>query len=252
MANSSHSVAGFAGVVYYFSFSAAARAGFNGLNNTERTALLNADLAAAAAFGAGFGACSGFCAGSVTIGTTFKTLNRNFFFTALCGLHKGELNTHLGVVSADRAVGVAGFCRTAKTKAAENIAENIIEIAEISVLILLISFVTALAAAIGRIYSCMAKLVIAGTFLFIGKDFIGFAYFLEFRFGGFIIRIKVRVIFFCHFAVGFFYFVVGCAFFNAKDFVIIALIRHFCITLLFFIYSTFCAEENPCAEINFY
>ena len=69
----------------------------------------------------------------------------------------------------------------------------------------------------------VAHLIVSGFFLVVAEHFVGFADFLEFSLGTFVVRIFVRMKFHRLLAIRFFYFSLTSIFAHAEHFVIIAL-----------------------------
>src|SRR5699024_1298723 len=70
--------------------------------------------------------------------------------------------------------------------------------------------------------TCMAKLIILGSFLLVAQYFIGFFCFFKFVSCIFLFA-DVRMVFSCQLTISFLYFIFRSAFFNAKHFIIVAL-----------------------------
>jgi hypothetical protein len=69
----------------------------------------------------------------------------------------------------------------------------------------------------------MPKLIVCGTLLIIREDLVSFGCFLKLFFRFLITRVFIWVVLYGKLPVGFFYIVLGCAFLNPQDFVIITL-----------------------------
>ena len=111
-------------------------------------------------------------------------------------------------------------------------------------LILLITGIAALSAAVGRIHSRMTELVVAGALFFIRKDFVGLAYLLEFCLRSGITGVQVRVVLLCKLAVSFFYLIVRCGLRNAEHLVIITLFRQNPSPYFFLTYAEFYLQNR--------
>ena len=83
-----------------------------------------------------------------------------------------------------------------------------------------------LSCTIRRINARMTKLVVALSFLRVGKHVVGLVYLLKLLRRLWVVRVKVGVIHFRHFTVGFFYLVVGSALLQAQYFIVISFLCH--------------------------
>ena len=70
----------------------------------------------------------------------------------------------------------------------------------------------AISSATSAIHAGMAKLIIAGTFLFVGKNFVSLGNFLKFFFGFFVAGVFVRMVFNGELSISFFNLVIRCVF----------------------------------------
>ena len=128
--------------------------------------------------------------------------------TALCRFFKRNGNRGANISASARCIRVS---TTAAEAAAEKARKNIADVAEISEPATVAATVAAAIAAartVVRVNACVAELVISGAFFFIGQHLVGFVYLLELCLSFLVAGIKVRVILFSRFTVGFFNIVI--------------------------------------------
>ena len=78
----------------------------------------------------------------------------------------------------------------------------------------------------------MTELVIACTLFGIGEDLVSLVYLLKLLDVRRIVGVKVGVVFSCLFTEGFFYLVLGSAFLQTKDLIVISFLSHIFILLI--------------------
>ena len=203
LAHTSLTAAGRTGALDNLAPSLTAGTGGLGLHHAEWGTLLAGDLTAAAALGAGGGAGALFGAAAATLATGGDALDGYLLLTALRRLVKGNDHRSTGIAAATGGIGVLPPSAAAEA-AAEDGGENIPDIPEVHV-------GTAPAAATGAevgVYARVTKLVVPRLFLRVGQHLIGLAHFLKLGFRLRVTGVQVRVVFFCHLAIGFFDFVV--------------------------------------------
>ena len=235
-----------AGGFYYLTGTVAVIARCGRLKHTERGTAGGLDLTAAVTNRACFGRCALLRAAAGTVGTFLNAVERNLLFAAEHSFLKGQRYTCLNIAALDRSV-------SARAAAAENAAEQITEVkvhsaaeaAEIK------AAEAACSAAARRIESVKAVLIVYRLFLFVRQDRIRLVDFLKLLLGILIARIHIRVIFFCHCAIRFFYFCIRGALLNTEHLVIISFISHITVscpllTILLFSECPLCLNCSKC------
>ena len=191
---------------HHGTFAAAIRTGTHALHLTQRCVLYGTDLTAAVTGGAGNAGRTRRRAAAVTGGAFVSARDHHFFFRTESSFFKRNGNAFLNIGSALRTIGIAAPTAASAEKGLKNIAETT-HAAEI----IKTAAVTAGAAHIA-VHAGMAELIVAGAFIRIRQNARRFVHFFEFfsRFG--IIGMKVGMIFFRHFFIGFFDFIIGSPF----------------------------------------
>ena len=138
---------------------------------------------------------------------------------ALGSLFKGDGNVRLDIAATAGRIGIGPAAAAAKT--AEEAVKDIGEIKAA-----LEGVPTAGAAAKVGVHPRMAKLIIPGTFLLVGKHLVCLVDLFEFCLCFLIPGVQVRVVFLCQLPVSLFQLVVGGPFGHPQHLVIIPFIRH--------------------------
>ena len=200
---------------------AAVRAGALRLEHAERRALGLRNNAGAAAVRTGLrrGALCGACAAAVVAG--LDALDRDLFLTAECGFLEGQDHRLTDGFAALRCV-AAGRPSAAKA-AAEERTEQVAQIAHVKAAA--VAAGTG-AAAVARVNTGKAELVVLGALLLVGQHLVCFVYFLELIRSLRIILVEVRVVLARQLAVCLFQLIITCALLYAEHFIIISFISH--------------------------
>ena len=201
---------------------AAAVASAAGLHYAEWRALADPHLPRAAALRAGFRLRALFRTAPAAGGAGVYPGISNIFFTALGGLLKGDIQHRLGVAAAPRGVRVRLPPAAAEPPAAKEAAEDIAQIHAAERIPA--EGISPGAAAKAGIHARMAKLVVPGPLIFIGKHFVSLVHLFELGFRILISGVQVRMILFGQFAVGLFNFILRGVFGNTHHLVIVPFI----------------------------
>ena len=200
---------------------AAVRAGALRLEHAERRALGLRNNAGAAAVRTGLrrGALCGTCAAAVITG--FDALDRDLLLTAECGFLEGQDHRLTDGFAALRCVAAR---RTSAAKAAaEERTEQVAQIAHVKAAA---EAARTGAAAVARVHTGKAELVVLGALLLVGQHLVCFVYFLELIRSLRIILVEVRVVLARQLAVCLFQLIITCALLYAEHFIIISFISH--------------------------
>ena len=200
---------------------AAVRAGALRLEHAERRALSLRNNTGAAAVRTGLrrGALCGTCAAAVITG--FDALDRDLLLTAECGFLEGQDHRLTDGFAALRCVAAR---RTSAAKAAaEERTEQVAQIAHVKAAAEAACTGTA---AVARVHTGKAELVVLGALLLVGQHLVCFVYFLELIRSLRIILVEVRVVLARQLAVCLFQLIITCALLYAEHFIIISFISH--------------------------
>ena len=209
------------GIFNNFTGSATRITGNGGLELHAAHALYHSSLPASAADRTGFGTGSLCGTAARTVGALLDAVIGHILLDAECCFFKSDGNRSTDIISASGAISSGIRCAAKAT--AENITENISQIAEAA----------ESAKAIEPTCACtalfkggMTELVVLRTLLRIRKDSIRLVYFLKFDLGFFVARIHIGVIFLGKTAVSLFYGSLVRVLIYAEDLIIVSFFCH--------------------------
>ena len=198
---------------------AAVRADTLGLEYPERRPLLRNDRSGTVTRRTDGNVILGMRAGSHALRTLLIHVDRDRLRLAEDRVHKTDLHLHVAVLTLARAVGPGPGSAAAKA-AAEERSEDIVQIVKSAA-----AKTTAEAAGTHAVHSRMTELIVGRPFLRVAEHFVGLVDFFKFFFCTRFL-VHIRMVLLRQFSIGFFYFIIGSAFADAQDFIIVALFAH--------------------------
>ena len=190
------------------------------MHNAERRAVLCCDGTGAVAVCAALRCGALFAAGALADVAGFDARYGHIFFAAEGRLFKGDCDLSLDAFAFTRCISAARGGAAASENGAEDIAKVEIHPAEAA------ETAEARAAAEVRIDACVAVLVVFGPLVGVGQDLVCLVDLLEARFRVLIPLVDVRMVFLCVLPKRFFDLVVGSAFTQPQDLVIVPFVGH--------------------------
>ena len=211
-----------AGVLHQLAGAAAAAAGAGGSHDAEGRPLLDAHLAGAAAVGTGLRARAGLAARAAALLAVLDAGDRDLLAAAEGRLLKGDGKAHAQTLALLGGVAAARSAAAEAEAAAENVAQDVAQVAEIAEA----AEAAAAEAAVG-VEGRVPVLVVAGLLVRVGQHLVRLADLLEALLACLVARMQIRVILLGQLAVGLLYFIVSGALAQSEHLIIIAFFRHF-------------------------